>query len=230
MNREETLNYLSELRYIVAPVGQASYAYQKATDAYNRVKDRWNKVVGGLVLVGGICILGALFEIRHFIFYITPQGSLQLGGGSFGAILIAIGFGIVRYKKNNLLAPAIKELQATKAVLEKAKAERAYQEEAKRFPAKFYNYSDIYRLHQLVAEGRADSLKEAFNLLEQQKFQEKQISLQEEMNLIQSDIAASSRVTAAASVVNAVNTARVAANTSDIAANTAKTAANTNYR
>ncbi|TWT10370.1 hypothetical protein [Streptococcus sp. sy004] len=55
----------------------------------------------------------------------------------------------------------------------------AYLEVKLGFPEKFYNYHDIYRLYKLIEEYRADSLKEAFNLLESQHFQENQQFYQE---------------------------------------------------
>ena len=78
-----------------------------------------------------------------------------------------------------------------------------------RFPQKFYNYHDLFRLYNLIAEGRASTLPEAYNLLEMQQFHETQVNLQEEANALQADIARSSRVSAVANVVTAYNTYRI---------------------
>ena len=85
----------------------------------------------------------------------------------------------------------------------------AYQQGMQGFPQKFYNYHDLFRLYNLIAEGRASTLPEAYNLLEMQQFQETQVNLQEEANALQADIARSSRVSAVANVVTAYNTYRI---------------------
>ena len=77
------------------------------------------------------------------------------------------------------------------------------------FPRKFYNYRDINRLYYLIEEGRAHELKEAYNLLEQQQFNETQISMQNEMLNLQQDIASSSKISAVASTLTAYNTFRI---------------------
>ncbi len=83
----------------------------------------------------------------------------------------------------------------------------AYQQQGMQgFPQKFYNYHDLFRLYNLIAEGRASTLPEAYNLLEMQQFHETQVNLQEEANALQADIARSSRVSAVANVVTAYNT------------------------
>ena len=69
--------------------------------------------------------------------------------------------------------------------------------------------ANAFRLYNLIAEGRASTLPEAYNLLEMQQFQETQVNLQEEANALQADIARSSRVSAVANVVTAYNTYRI---------------------
>lgn len=81
-----------------------------------------------------------------------------------------------------------------------------YQNGRKGFPEKFYNYWDALRLWNLVNENRARDLQDAFNILENQHFQESQMQIQAEIKSLQEDIAASSHRAAVNSGIAAAST------------------------
>ena len=93
-------------------------------------------------------------------------------------------------------------------MLRQARTNPEYQNGARDFPAKFYNYYDISRLWNIISEGRAASLIEAYNLLETQQFQQDQMAIQEDIRRLNREIAAASKVNAAASVITAYKTSK----------------------
>lgn len=95
-----------------------------------------------------------------------------------------------------------------------------YIQGAKSFPSEYYNSESLARLYKLVEEGRANSLKEAYNLLEQQRNQEITWDKQDKLHSVQQDIARSSRRIADSSEATASNTAETAKNTHKIAKDT----------
>lgn len=208
MNKQEILNYLAEKKRITAPVAVAESNVNKAEQNYEKTTKKWK---------AGIIVLGVCFAfwfvwllIGHDtnLFYLDHNGSPQIGGLG-GSLLFGALLAIVLYmKQNRYVKPADHKLAEALSALEQAKNNPDYQNGAKDFPAKFYNYYDIYHLWNFINEGRADSLKEAYNLLETHQFQQDQMAIQEEIRRLQQDTATASTATAAASVVNAVNSFR----------------------
>ncbi len=208
MNKQEILNYLAEKKRITAPVAAAESNVNKAEQNYEKTTKKWK---------AGIIVLGVCFAfwfvwllIGHDtnLFYLDHNGSPQIGGLG-GSLLFGALLAIVLYmKQNRYVKPADHKLAEALSALEQAKNNPDYQNGAKDFPAKFYNYYDIYHLWNFINEGRADSLKEAYNLLETHQFQQDQMAIQEEIRRLQQDTATASTATAAASVVNAVNSFR----------------------
>ena len=209
MNKQEILNYLAEKKRITAPVAIAEDNANKAERNYEKATKKWK---AGIIVLG-VCfafwfICGLLIARDTNLFYLDHNGSPQIGGlgGSllFGALLAVLLY----MKQNRYVKPADHKLAEALSALEQAKNNPDYQNGAKDFPAKFYNYYDIYHLWNFINDGRADSLKEAYNLLETHQFQQDQLAIQEEIRRLQQDTATASTVTAAASVVNAVNSFR----------------------
>lgn len=208
MNKQEILNYLAEKKRITAPVAVAESNVNKAEQNYEKTTKKWK---------AGIIVLGVCFAfwfvallIGHDtnLFYLDHNGSPQIGGLG-GSLLFGALLAIVLYmKQNRYVKPADHKLAEALSALEQAKNNPDYQNGAKDFPAKFYNYYDIYHLWNFINEGRADSLKEAYNLLETHQFQQDQMAIQEEIRRLQQDTATASTATAAASVVNVVNSFR----------------------
>lgn len=230
MNIEETLDYLYELKRIVVPV---TVAQNSVADAeYNLIKARsfLSKTIlvfGGLAIFWLIVINDHNYEGYNHFFFFDENGVIQ--GGKIGNFLLFAGIAVALfyYKQKRRVDPAQAVYNNARQILNRELNNPDYINGVVGFPQNFYNYSDIYRLIKLIEEGRADSLKEAFNLLEQQQYQETQIAIQEEMRQLQADMAESARataintgITAAASVATAANTRDIAANTSNIANNT----------
>ncbi|OUN33937.1 hypothetical protein [Lachnoclostridium sp. An76] len=209
MNKQEILNYLAEKKRITAPVAIAEDNANKAERNYEKATKKWK---AGIIVLG-VCfafwfVCGLLIVHDTNLFYLDRNGSPQIGGLG-GSLLFGALLAIVLYmKQNRYVKPADHKLAEALSALEQAKSNPAYQNGAKDFPAKFYNYYDIYHLWNFINEGRADSLKEAYNLLETHQFQQDQMAIQEEIRRLQQDTATASTVTAAASVVNAVNSFR----------------------
>lgn len=208
MNKQEILNYLAEKKRITAPVAVAESNVNKAEQNYEKTTKKWK---AGIIVLG-VCFafwfVGLLIGHDTNLFYLDHNGSPQIGGLG-GSLLFGALLAIVLYmKQNRYVKPADHKLAEALSALEQAKNNPDYQNGAKDFPAKFYNYYDIYHLWNFINEGRADSLKEAYNLLETHQFQQDQMAIQEEIRRLQQDTATASTATAAASVVNAVNSFR----------------------
>lgn len=207
MNREEIYQYLIEKKELVTPVAVAENAVREAKIRYDKAVDFLNKT---------IAVFAFLTLLMGF--------SGKLGNASFWGAIVG-GLFFIKYKFH--MQPAKEALQNAQRVLHEETNYPPYVDGMQGFPVKFYNYWDLLRLSNLIAEGRADDLKEAFNLLESQQFQETQISIQEEMVQLQADIAASARatavataVTASASIATAFNTGSIANSSNQIAQNT----------
>ncbi|KXU01367.1 hypothetical protein SCODD09_01390 [Streptococcus constellatus] len=133
-----------------------------------------------------------------------------IGGSGFHAfIYLLIGGGIFGWRQTMRVQPAKTAVEEAQKLYNTEINQVEYIDGKKGFPEKFYNYSDTYRLYNLVEEGRALTLQEAYNLLETQQFQENQLSIQEETRALQQDIATSVRVTAVSSAITAYNTSKM---------------------
>ena len=225
MNRDETLNYLFRLRQVVAPVAQAELNEIKAMNHHNDIKNQprdtiliWGAIVAFLLFLGW-SNLGKLGETIYF----TNGWIPQLGGPLpyLGLAYLAFRYAKKKYHQRvESVTEARQVMNRRRQLFDQARSDSEYQYEAQYFPQDYYNYPDIYRLWELVANRRADSLKEAINLLEVENFQEKQLALQRQMNSIQADIAESARATARSSAVTAAAATATAVNTANIASNT----------
>lgn len=207
MNKRELLDYLAEKKRITAPVAAAEEQADKAQQAYTTAVKKWRVIIVILLILAvaylWFCTTG---DLRFF--YFDESGTIQAGG--IGGLVLFGGIAaLLLYRKiTHYVKPAEAKLAEANRVLQQARNNPDYKNGAADFPAKFYNYYDIYHLWNFVNEGRAESLKEAYNLLETHQFQEDQMAIQEEIRRLQQETASASKVTAAASVVNAVNSFR----------------------
>lgn len=207
MNKRELLDYLAEKKRITAPVAAAEEQVHKARDAYTSATKKWRVIIVILlILTVGYLWFCTTGNLRFF--YFDGSGTLQAGG--IGGLILFGGIAalLIHRKITHHIKPAEANLAKANKALQQARNNPDYQNGARDFPAKFYNYYDIYRLWNFINEGRAESLKEAYNLLETQQFQEDQMAIQEDIRHLQHETATASKVTAAASVVNAVNSIR----------------------
>ncbi len=207
MDKQEILNFLSEKKRVTAPVAAAEDSVDRAEKNYEMAKKKWR---GGIVilLILTLAYLRFCSKGNFGLFYFNERGVIQAGGigglilfGGLSALLLYIK--ITRYIK-----PAEHELANALSILRQAKDTPAYQNGAKDFSAKFYNYSDVYHLWNFINEGRAETLKEAYNLLETNQFQQNQMEIQADIRRLQQEIVTTSKVNAAASVITAYNTAK----------------------
>ena len=190
MTTQEILQLLDEKRVLTAPAAVAWDEVQRQQNRLNRAAKRLN---------GPITVTMALNLLFAFTIFLLEQSHLMNG------FLLMLGLmgGLIAFKYFVFVAPA------KQALYNQEISQPAYQQGLQGFPQKFYNYHDLFRLYNLITEGRASTLPEAYNLLEMQQFQETQVNLQEEANALQADIARSSRVSAVANVVTAYNTYRI---------------------
>lgn len=209
MNKEEILDYLSEKKRLTAPVATAENNVRAAEQNYEKTRKKWK--LGRNILVGFFIFffLGFLFGEKN-LFYIDANHNPQVGG--LGGIILCGGLLIVLHfiKKKLYTHPAENKLAEAQNILKQEKNKPDYINGSKNFPAKFYNYSDLFRLWNIINEERAESLKEAYNLLEMQQFQQDQMAIQEDIRRLQQETATSSKVNATASVIAAYNTAKAA--------------------
>lgn len=208
MNTQELLNYLSEKKRITAPVAIAQDNLNKANQRLEKAKGKWK--IGIIIVIALLALfVFGLFTGDTALFYFNENGTFQAGGIG-GTLLFGALLALLLYiKQTRYVKPAERESEAAAAALQKARNNPEYQNGARDFPAKFYNYYDIYRLWNFVNEGRAITLREAYNLLETHQFQADQMAIQEDIRRLQRQIAATSKVNAAASVVTAYNTSRM---------------------
>lgn len=191
MNKQEILNYLLEKRKITAPVAIAKNNLLQAEQNLNKAKSKLEKAISFFIIFGvGAIIFALLFNI----------GTLT---GSIPYFIAALVIHLIREKV--WVAPAMLQLTEAQQLYESERSVNEYIEGVKGFPEKFYNYNDIYRLWKMFDEGRASTLPEAYNLLENQHFQEVQLSKQEEVAALQTEIARNARIAANSSLVSALN-------------------------
>lgn len=216
MNKKELLDYLSEKIRITAPVASAQENVNQAEWNYDKAcrKYKWGIIITA-VFAAAYLIFLVINENDTRLFYINEVGVLQAGG--LGGILLFGGICIflICWRQTRHIKPAEAWLDQANYILQQEINNPAYRAAAKNFPEKFYNYYDTCYLRNIINEERAENLKEAYNLLEMQKYQQNQIEIQEDIRRMQQQIAASSqaaakasKVTAAASVITAYNTAK----------------------
>lgn len=209
MDKKEILDCLSEKKRLTAPVATAENNVRAAESNYEKAckKQKWGIIISIVFLI--LYILFFLSGDRG-LFSLNEHHVLQAGG--LGGIILFGGILFLLLYVKSLLytTPAEKKLVEAQNILRQEKNKPDYINGSKNFPAKFYNYSDLFRLWNIINEGRAESLKEAYNLLETQQFQQDQMAIQEDIRRLQQETATSSKINAAASVVTAYNTAKTA--------------------
>ncbi len=209
MDKKEILDYLSEKKRLTAPVATAENHVKAAKQDYEKARKKWKWAINILVIFVILFIWYFLSGDRR-LFFFNEHHTFQAGGLGgiilFGGILL-----FLLYVKNlRYINPAKSKLAEAQSILEQEKRKPDYRNGSKNFPEKFYNYSDLFSLWKIINEERADSLKEAYNLLETQQFQEDQMAVQEDIRRLQQETATASKVSAAASVVTAYSTAQTA--------------------
>lgn len=209
MNKQEILDNLSEKKRLTAPVATAENNVRAAEQNYEKARKKWKWGINISIVFLVLFILFFLSGDRR-LFFFNEHNTFQAGG--LGGIILfgGISFFLIYIKKLRYTDPAESKLAEARNILKQEKNKPDYISGSKNFPAKFYNYSDIFRLWNIINEERAESLKEAYNLLETQQFQQDQMAIQEDIRRLQQETVTASKVNAAASVVTAYNTAKTA--------------------
>lgn len=212
MSKKEILDYLSAKKRLTLPIATAENNVRTAERNYEKARKKWKWGINILIVLVVLYIWFFLSGDRS-LFSFNEHHTLQAGGLGgiilFGGILL-----LLLYIKNlRYTNPAKNKLAEAQNILRQEKNNPDYINGSKNFPAKFYNYSDLFRLWSIINEERAESLKEAYNLLETQQFHQDQMAIQEDIRRLQQETATSSKINAAASVVTAFNTAKTAKNT-----------------
>lgn len=209
MSKKEILDYLSEKKSLTAPVATAENNVRTAERNYEKACKKWKWGINISIVFSILYILFFLSGDRR-LFFFDEHHTFQAGGLGgiilFGGILLLLLY-VKRLRYTN---PAENKLAEAQNILKQEKNKAEYINGSKNFPAKFYNYSDLFCLWNIINEERAESLKEAYNLLEAQQFQQDQMTIQEDIRRLQQETATSSKVNAAASVVTAYNAAKTA--------------------
>lgn len=185
MTKDEILNYLTQQlkRTQTAYVIGKNIALREK--AYFEAKNKWKKTIIVMVILG----IFSLGQWQGALFYFA-----------IGAILFFI--------KEKGVRKAAEELQQTKQQLIECKSQAEYQAGLDGFPQKFYDYALISRLFNLVHEGRALTLQEAYNILEMQLQNEYQNGLAEKNLAAVQAAEKNARIAAVSSTVSAFNSFR----------------------
>lgn len=209
MRKKEILDYLSEKKRLTAPVATAENNVRIAERNYEKARRKWKWGIN-ILIVFVILFIWFFLSGDHRLFFFNEYHTFQAGGLGgiilFGGILLLLLY-VKRLRYTN---PAESKLAEAQSILNQEKNKPDYINGSKNFPAKFYNYSDLFCLWKIINEERAESLKEAYNLLETQQFQQDHMAIQEDIRRLQQETATASKVNAAASVVTAYNTAKTA--------------------
>ena len=205
MDRNETLEYLEEKRIALAPVAIAQQDRAPKQFKSEKAEKRLRKTI---IAFWVFALIGLFFggSANEPLIYNDAAGVAQTNNMGYFLIFGVIAAIIMAVKYKFWVKPAHEILDEANQKLRQEENMPAYIEGRNGFPEEFYTYSDAYRLWKLVNEGRAESLREAYNLLEKQNFYEDQLAIQEETRSLQADTAASAKIAAIAATVAAVNT------------------------
>ncbi len=209
MSKKEILDYLSEKKRLTAPVATAEINVKAAERNYEKARKKWKWGINVSIILL-ICEILLFLSGDWRLFFFNEHHTFQAGG--LGGIILfgGISFLLLYIKRLRYTNPAENKLTEAQNILKQEKNKPDYINGSKNFPVKFYNYSDLFRLWNIINEERAESLKEAYNLLETQQFQQNQMEIQEDIRRLQRETATVSKVNAATSVITAYNTAKTA--------------------
>lgn len=213
MNKQEILDYLLKKRQLTAPVSIAQRNLSIAESALNTVKKKWRGVIITIIILIIFMSFYANFLQNNYGNQINVLGQpvanpyyLQIIALKIvGYLLIALVIFLFVWKKKKIVNPASQQLDEAHHQLQEELNSPDYISGSKEFPAKFYNYADVYRLYMLISEGRASTLQEAYTLLETQHFQEDQNYLAQQTLAAAKDAAGAANMAAMAGVYTAFN-------------------------
>lgn len=162
MTKEEMLDYLENKRKLTVGVNDAAVDVNNAEYARAAMKSKYKAVYIGMVVV---FLIMAVAPIKMMWWY-EPLEYLW----EFAIPVIIVLRNISGHKTKKAIRDARNNLNA-----EYNRPEYVGGQEG--FPSKFYSYTAISNLMNLIQENRAASLQEAYNLLETQGIQEEQLRI-----------------------------------------------------
>lgn len=190
MTKEEIISYLTDKQKLTARVQDLrhdSYVVQTQMDSeQNKYKKRRN------------------------IFFIVAVILLFMGNNLawFGILFVVLVGGYVVLR--SMRATAQGKLKAQMDQINQQIADEQNQPDyiagLQDFPQKFYSFWVIDRLIHLVRENRATTLQEAFNVAENQDFQNDQLAIQQQNLAVAESTNSAAKVSAAANIFTAINT------------------------
>lgn len=162
MTKEEMLDYLENKRDLTVGVNNAAVAINNAEHAREDMKFKYKAVYIGMVVV--LPIMGVVTAYAPLL-----EAPLTVLWGFAIPVIIVRRITSGR-KTKKAIRDARNNLNA-----EYNRPEYVGGQEG--FPSKFYSYTAISKLMNLIQENRAASLQEAYNLLETQGIREEQLRI-----------------------------------------------------
>lgn len=163
MTKEEMLDYLENKRNLTVGVNNAAVAVNNAEHAREDMKFKYKAIYIGMVVVLPIMAVVTAYA-PLFV------GPLVVGLWEF-AIPVIIVLRITSGRKTK------KAIRDARNNLNAEYNRPEYVGGQEGFPSKFYSYTAISKLMNLIQENRAASLQEAYNLLETQGIREEQLRI-----------------------------------------------------
>ncbi|WP_207941545.1 hypothetical protein DOK78_000314 [Enterococcus sp. DIV2402] len=191
MNKEELLTSLSYKQQVTKEVTRLEKLLNKKLIIEEKAKRQWNKRI---IVFGLLSILG----------FITAHNVTE----AFSGVIFGVITGWLVYVKINKIKTSSYDVQVLRKKLDEEMSKTEYLMEVQNFPIEFYDYDSIFRLYSLIKDERASNLKEAFNLLENQRNAEYQNNLAEQSLASVQATERSARVTAISSTISAFNTSK----------------------
>ncbi|MDU5337164.1 hypothetical protein ACWY2R_15890 [Enterococcus avium] len=189
--KEEVLNYLYKKQKLTAAVQDARYELSVAKNNFIELKRKYRKYFALMIIVR-FCV-GLLL--------LSNKVLLDIWGAVWLIALIALIVLRVRVGKQAKL-----DIQAATQNLYNEQNDNNYLAGMNDFPKKFYSYWTIDRLINLIKENRALTLQEAFNIAENQDFQNDQLALQQQNLAVAKSTNTMASISAAANVGTFLNT------------------------
>lgn len=189
--KEEVLNYLYKKQKLTAAVQDARYELSVAKNSFIELKRKYRKYFALMIIVR-LCV-GLLL--------LSKETLLDIWGAVWLIALIALIILRVRGGKQAKL-----DIQFATQNLYNKQNDSSYLAGMNDFPQKFYSYWTIDRLINLIKENRALTIQEAFNIAENQDFQNDQLALQQQNLAVAKSTNTMASISAAASVGTFLNT------------------------
>lgn len=163
MTKEEMLDYLENKRNLTVGVNNAAVAVNNAEHAREDMKFKYKAIYIGMVVV-----LPIMAVVTAYAPLFVGPLVVDLWGFAIPVIIV------LRITSGRKTKKAIRDAR-NNLNAEYNRPEYVGGQEG--FPSKFYSYTAISKLMNLIQENRAASLQEAYNLLETQGIREEQLRI-----------------------------------------------------